>query len=223
MRVPYSGAWLSENLNFFHFIRKMLLYKKKFLLGLIQDAFLTCYEVSCLKIWLFACWAKFPRRGWCMDSIHLAQLETNSLNILPPILGDQGCAAGDENQPCPVQIENCITLRGAAPEVKHIPSHPLLVWTWIQTFTLTEISSACLLLYCFIVLREVAVNLYSIYKLRWEKYFGPICWIVCGWRLVSKLKTGLDSNRTTRLEWLAILWKSQKIWNYANMHAYCPS
>ena len=92
MQVPYSVAGLSENLNFFHFIRNMLLYKK-FLLGLIQDAFLTCYEVSCLKIWLFACWAKFPRRGWCMDSIHLAQLETNSLNILP-YLGIKGLQLG---------------------------------------------------------------------------------------------------------------------------------
>ena len=88
MQVTYSVAGLSENLNFFHFIRNMLLYKK-FLLGLIQDAFLTCYEASCLKIWLFACWAKFPRRGWCMDSIHLAQLETKSLNILP-YLGIKG-------------------------------------------------------------------------------------------------------------------------------------
>ena len=142
-----------------------------------------------------------------MYGLHTLGPVGNQQPQYPPILRDQGRAAGDENQPCPVQIENCITLRGAAPEVKHIPSHPLLVWTWIQTFTLTEISSACLLLYCFIVLREVAVNLYSIYKLRWEKYFGPICWIVCGWRLVSKFKTGLDSNRTTKL----IFRKSQKI------------
>ena len=65
-------------------------------LRLIQNAFLgdlTCYEVSCLKIWLFACWAKFPRRGWCMDSIHLAQLETKSLNILP-YLGIKGVQLG---------------------------------------------------------------------------------------------------------------------------------
>ena len=141
-----------------------------------------------------------------MYGLHTLGSVGNQQPQYPPILRDQGCAAGDENQPCPVQIENCITLRGAAPEVKHIPSHPLLVWTWIQTFTLTEISSAWLLLYCFIVLREVAVNLYSIYKLRWEKYFGPICWIVCGWRLVSKFKTGLDSNRATKLnKWHAYL------------------
>ena len=78
-----------------------------------------------------------------MYGLHTLGPVGNQQPQYPPILRDQGRAAGDENQPCPVQIENCITLRGAAPEVKHIPSHPLLVWTWIQTFTLTEISSAC--------------------------------------------------------------------------------
>ena len=122
----------------------------------------------------------------------------------PPILRDQGMKANHVR--CRLKT---VSHSGELLQ-KWSTFHLTHSWSGLEykkTFTLTEISSACLPLYCFIVLREVAVNLYSIYKLRWEKYFGPICWIVCGWRLVSKFKTGLDSNRTTKL----IFRKSQKI------------